>query len=299
MKKLLLLSLFMIAHFISNAQEWAPIGTEWYYTHLYWWTPDIDFNHWVSAKDTTINGQHCRIIEKTHFACDLRPYRNFMYGENRRIYFFNERTENFEVLYDFNLEAGDSLKIPNWLDESLGFEFEPDTIIYLVDSTSTFAWNDSTYIKQYISHYIPYWGEYEYFTAIENIGGTNQMFNYSPGICDGEYDGPLRCYNSPETGLINFGTVACDYTPVEKVIADPKIRVFPNPVTDQLLVNLNSELHVKLEFKIYDYSGKWVHAGVIDGTSNPIDLSRLSSGIYMLRLFDSGIPVNTQKIVKM
>ena len=72
----------------------------------------------------------------------------------------------------------------------------------------------------------------------------------------------------------------------------PDFVVYPNPVTD--VVHINHRLK-NLDYKIYGIDGKIIQKGPLE--SDEINLSHLTSGLYLLQLEGDG-KSETKKILK-
>ena len=66
-------------------------------------------------------------------------------------------------------------------------------------------------------------------------------------------------------------------------INEEKIGIFPNPTSEYLVVSGFAGRFVK--YALVDVSGRVIQSGRLSG--NTISMSGLSSGMYLLRLFDS------------
>jgi hypothetical protein len=69
------------------------------------------------------------------------------------------------------------------------------------------------------------------------------------------------------------------------------ISVYPNPAVNQIHVISNQ----KLDFGLFDYSGKNLLTGSVDSKINTIDISQLAPGLYLLKLSNQ----QTQFVQKM
>lgn len=88
-------------------------------------------------------------------------------------------------------------------------------------------------------------------------------------------------FDDTDTVFFCVGTVG-----LEMLWSQPDlIRVFPNPATDQLNVQMPADLlnHVSA-FTVIDITGKAVMAGRMQASMQIIDIGHLSSGLYLLRL---------------
>ncbi len=102
------------------------------------------------------------------------------------------------------------------------------------------------------------------------------------------------CTNSANTSSArtSSGTTTLG---VETSDADGVLYVFPNPVTDILNVKISGSKTAQLD--IINYAGQRVLSQNIKVASAVVDLSSLSSGVYILKVTD-GQQVQTKKIIK-
>ncbi len=69
-----------------------------------------------------------------------------------------------------------------------------------------------------------------------------------------------------------------------------RIRVFPNPATEILYIEADSDVHVE----IFNATG----VKVITANTNKVDVSELMEGVYVLKVRDASNRINTFKILK-
>lgn len=74
----------------------------------------------------------------------------------------------------------------------------------------------------------------------------------------------------------------------------PLIEFYPNPITDYLYINTDTW---GVEFKLYGISGQVLQQGKLIHQTNIIELNKMPTGIYFLKI-ESGTYVVTHKIVK-
>ncbi|PHN00841.1 T9SS type A sorting domain-containing protein [Flavilitoribacter nigricans] len=282
----LLLTLCSLSQLLP-AQEWAPPGTRWYYSQYSFGGPNIGLHVMEVVGDTTINNRACRIIEGGQ-SCSF-PMR-YAYREDRRIYYYNEVSEDFALLYDFNLVAGDTLKM---FVADLGTE-DMDTFYVRIDSLSQLRINNDSVQVQHVT---PLYNES--FNAplsfgrriYEDIGGDH-FFLPPYGFCDVPA-GPLRCFEHPDFGVYQFLTeFPCDYVPVRERFSDLGLNVYPNPAGDQILIATPGEPFTSLD--IFDLNGLRLYSqNNIFATEIRLALPDLPAGIYLIkaRLRDGTIGV--------
>jgi len=273
--------------------DFAPIGAKWYYDELagMGWSPYVvDYILYTSEKDTIINGQECRKIIKRHdIDCFFRPKNEFVYSRHDSVFFYDEKIDTFQLLYNFNAEAGD-----NWsfLYSDIG---EPgiDTLNVHVDSIGSLNANNQILRLLYVTNTAHLSAGYkrQYQARIaEKTGDLFFMFNFdhfSNLVCDGNLSRGLRCYEDSDIGSYHIpGMEACDYTLLWTDIESDRvtdITIYPNPVGESICISGINEI---AGFKIYNISGKLILSGTVKDCL--IKTNDLDKGIYLLRIFDSG-----------
>ena len=82
----------------------------------------------------------------------------------------------------------------------------------------------------------------------------------------------------------------------DTTIDEKKIRIFPNPVNNQLEIQF-ANFSEKYQGTIYDLTGKKVHTFNKNAHENSIDVSFLKSGFYILNIQSDSFSKNF-KILK-
>ena len=81
-------------------------------------------------------------------------------------------------------------------------------------------------------------------------------------------------------------------------VVQSNISVYPNPVKDFLTVDFNSEKLDNSSYQLFDVTGKVINQGNLKSVKSQISASSLTSGIYLLRITNSGKVVKSFKIIK-
>ena len=85
---------------------------------------------------------------------------------------------------------------------------------------------------------------------------------------------------------------------IEDEILNSAIRVYPNPVSENLAIDLNS-ITGTTTITIYDSTGKLQLKEKLSQNKNSLNLSRLANGLYLVRLsFSDYKPQKAFKIIK-
>ena len=133
---------------------------------------------------------------------------------------------------------------------------------------------------------------YSWFKDNVFLSGNN-LVSYTP-TTSAKYHALMidnnNCYNYTDT--INFVTNSIDY------IEEKLLSIFPNPVSNQLVIQLNSNELIDLKTTIYDSKGMIVLNSNFEKNRNfVIDVSSLSKGLYFVEL-TLGEKKFTKKFIK-
>ena len=185
----------------TNYSTFAPQGAEWYFNLPSFMGGDISFFHMKVLGDTLIQGHQCSIISRQFLGGTDNQY---VYEDNRKVFWYNPTLDAFTTLYNFNAEVGES-----WICEvdDCAYEIRVDSIENLLYEGHTYQVQNVTAVE----------GEFFYYQQghiIDGFGSVDGLFPCS-SACDGVvYDGPypdfLRCYLIDGELLYHKGVYACD-----------------------------------------------------------------------------------------
>lgn len=282
--------------------DFAPIGTEWYYTERTAFDPFISYLKISSVGDTILSGKHCRIIQKEKSpGCNGRPDTEYLYEENSILYFWEEAFNRFQVLYDFNKKVNEFWTIEvnnNRPDKRL------DTTKVVVDSISSITINNKSFRVMYVTYKMLSEEHPFSYTSkiIENIGDTQYLFNFFPEfaitVCDGNYAAGLRCYNDPILGNYSTGIAeSCTYSGVDGLneLTSANFSIFPNPTDGPFEVY--SSTGETLTAELNDIRGRLVLSTEFC-THTRFDLTGYKAGWYILTIKLQNKMIGRMKLVK-
>ena len=194
----------------------------------------------------------------------------------RKVFFIHSDSVVEQLLYDFNLQTGDSIKT-----------YQGNGVINTVDSILI----GNNYRKRWVIANL-----YEPF-IIEGIGSSSgpiDPFLLMP-------DGPsweLDCFS--QNGITYYpgaGTACSIILGINNVIAENQfIRLFPDPFHSTSLLNV-SEAFEKSELKIYNSLGMQVKKMLINSKSVSLNREGISDGIYFYQARNNAGAVLTGKFI--
>lgn len=249
----------------SKAQFWDEIGTTWTYHKS-----DPDGFSPISISllaDTVVNGINAKYINGNCACCIAET--EFVYEESNRVYRHDSETNEFYLLYDFNLGAGET-----W-DVYLGTDYlgtEWGYVTFIVDSVGTKIFDGQPYEIQYNHsvNNVAWFGSY----IIKGIGGTAGLFPEN-GIC--HWPNALRCYGSPGLGDLNFSEEILGFP--QDIPCDSSFTSVAQPVDSiygYVFEDFDFDCH-KDDFENIGYEGWTVR---FDEIEFPVEVTTDASGYY-------------------
>ncbi len=83
------------------------------------------------------------------------------------------------------------------------------------------------------------------------------------------------------------------------VLEDELVRIYPNPASDLLHIDIKLEVDTKFTYDIMDTQGRIMKSGSLLGASQSIlDISSLPKGMYFINILNEEQSISVQKIVK-
>lgn len=281
--KILLTTLALIICFCDvNAQEWFPVGANWYYNQVILFVGNR-YRYFEVTGDTIIDGRYCRIV---HGACECSEYPgvNYLNVDGEQIYTYDMQEGDFRLLYDFSLQPGDTLRHSSIM-------FGPTQ--YLLDSISTLQ-VDSILLR--VQHFSYIDGDYEFGDKVYEFIGSRGCMYPVIRFCDPS-TGHLRCYMDSTIGLVKFidPDLECDYTTSStKEAVDHDVHIYPNPSSG--ILNITSDELIKQIDYVEIETGRTIYRNPeVDGEL--IDLQHIPPGTYILRLYFSDRTVVKKLVV--
>ncbi|PCI93678.1 MAG: hypothetical protein COB15_15985 [Flavobacteriales bacterium] len=208
-------------------------------------------------------------------------YRNDILA--KKVYIIEPDSINEQILYDFNLVAGDTIK--GYMVKQAINKIGP-TYFAVIDSIDSLLingnyrkrWNYSTNTS------LSYSGN-----IIEGIGNTYDLLG---GLRSGFDDnGNLICHS--KNGIIIYGTGSCTLVSTKEDINKiGTVEIYPNPTHSVLNIKISSSSN----FKLFDLTGKTLIKKQLSSNTNRLDVSKYPKGIYFYQLI-SEQGLNSGKLI--
>lgn len=294
MKNLLLFILLFTA--TSSFGQFLGIGTEWSYTTYPFTGPDsIKLRTIRVIEDTLIDG---KIVFEIEGDCGCNFYPRHLYQEGSKMYYYYE--DEFHILYDFSLGAGDTLKINTAFGQEWMFP-GVDTIYFPIKSVEEFTKNGIIFKVQLLDQAVPildslggvievpYWGG----RIIENIGSPQCLFPLC-GVC--ECGGNFRCFHAGNGEVFNF-TVgeSCLLNPITTP-TDLDLSIFPNPSSN--FFQIENRTNEPYDLQVFNLQGKRMTRIIQESAINKtIYTDDWPTGIYILQMHFADRKVSKQLLV--
>lgn len=229
----------------------------------------VNYHYKYLIGDTIIDSLNYSIIyaSRVAFANNKGYIVGYIREYNKKIYYLeNENFSTEDLLYDFNLQIGDTLK------RSLHYP-------KICTSIDSILLDNNEYRKRYFFNY-----ETEIVEGIGTIGiisGGIVQFE-GDAFLDQSYD--LDCVFQKDTILLKFNnhndcfTIDSTLSIIES--SDLNSYIYPNPVKDFLYINEDLR---NTYLMVYSSLGEMV-LEIKNFTSNALDISKLEKGMYILKL---------------
>jgi len=198
-------------------------------------------------------------------------------NESRQVILVNAEDTAQSIIYDFNLQVGDTIKI--------GYGSEDNLIVRTIDSIEFCG-------KYYRRFNLLHYSEIINQTLIEGIGSNAGLID--PFIPQHENTSILECY----TEANNTNCSNCDLLLLFNRLfeVDLRVSILPNPCTDYVEVSSSCELKSVL---IIDLNGRMLEEyTLINDYRFRFSTKEYKCGVYIIHIEDKNNRRISQKVVK-
>jgi hypothetical protein len=298
----------------SPAIEWLETGTTWYYSvsRGSWGDQELKFGWWKFevTGESEKDGKIVKIlsVSSAYGFSEFMPQGVMLYHEDDKIYHYDWQGEvpEFKLLYDFNVNAGDTIFLT---EPTEGIYGDPQTFPVIVDSLYFTTINDYEFAsmnlrlpQQHNSFYSMSGPVIKYIGSISYLLLSNMEWG-----CLGAYIGGLRCFSSGDFFYQVDPDIACDAVysipvSVTEILATGQnpIKVYPNPATSgYITISPQVILKGNISLQVFDMAGRLLINQAKEATGQwQINTETLRKGTYLLRVSDQQGEYSTIFMVK-
>ena len=267
--------LFWAIPFCINAQNLLPSTISYCYS-VYTDEPNVQTHTITNLGDTLIDGRSCIILDgPQQFGFDLR----YLAFEGNQVYRYSRMTEQFYLLYDFNLIPGDTLSINLNYNVSTEVEFSDTIAHFSIDNLYGIDINGQTALVQEISPL----GEFSLLTwgtrLIQGIGSEDYILPYSQG-----QEIFVQLSEAVFENGSNYQEQQC-ISSTEELLDNTAIQIYPNPASAGVKVKLNRNLSIEGEVIIHiiNSQGQRVRTALLN-ENRAIETTNLAAGVYFVKV---------------
>jgi len=330
MKKLLLLSVLFLACLCTpgSAQQttFAPVGAEWYYD-----MGGTGVFHTSVTGDTVIQGISCRhvrqkavtswfYVSKGLVVNDLPDL--YIYNTADTVFVYNRIYQKFTPLYVFNVQAGDTVRLPMLPATPRAFYGQYlDSLNELVVDSVKMVTYDTALLKTVYAHnvdtnvgflrkLVESWDEINNESVYEErIGGIRTGLLPICQTCidflddHGQFPGSIRCYhdNTLAIKLVNDDCAKGikEGIPNGPVLSD-EVYLYPNPSSGTTSITYVNNKNPLLDMTVTDILGRNMERQQFTGYQKDITIhsANWAQGIYTVKLVFADKTTHTLRLEK-
>lgn len=253
--------------------------------------PTEEFYSIIISGDTLINSlvyhkltiPYVQSVGKSAATITTPVYRGAIRQEiaNRKVFIVPPSALTEQLLYDFNLQAGDTVRgyIESWVN--------PNEVVLAVDSVMV----GNSYHKRWMINA----GYNIYF--IEGVGSTYGLIEFSPGNVVDVADFNITCFRQNGQTIYPDTTSDCSLiTGIDPVIqAAGGFTVMPNPCQGSFTLEFGNPAQIA-GITLTDMAGKVIRKEQVNGRRQII-VSNLLNGSYLLTVTDGNNNSVNRKII--
>ena len=131
------------------------------------------------------------------------------------------------------------------------------------------------------------------------IDGVGSLTGWFEWLYIGNISHRLVCYQTMDNLVYGAGDCHCDtYTSTQNLYWEKDLKIFPNPTTEKLNIQIPSKNNETYIFTLYSIFGEKIKEELSDDKILQMSLKDLENGIYLLSIKDADSNIFTKKIVK-
>jgi len=298
MKKLVLLITILSAKAQTSVYYSFPDSNAYWCQTMQWFDGTCDHNYNFTSSfcnDTIINSMTYHQIQESGFEysslCMSGGYNYWCClpiredSSQRKVYYYDNFNQVEKMMYDFNLQIGDTLDATKVIWGSPNY-------IHIVTSVDSILINGQ-YRKRF-NYSGPFTSGCSDSSIIEGIGGISGLRS-GPSTCF-EYFASLISFEKNGIGMYPDSAANCSViSGIKNIVTDNYLHIYPNPATDKINVTLNS--NEVSEIILYDISSRKLLQQQFT-SSVTLNMEQFANGIYIYEVRDKNGWCRKGKVLK-
>lgn len=135
-----------------------------------------------------------------------------------------------------------------------------------------------------------------YVTSVSDFHNQTGHWYLSKVVIEDEQNNITeQTYSSDDPVVMFYITEPDDISRINKV----NINIYPNPVTNNLYINLNDNNYAQYTIELSDIYGKLLKHKIMYKHNTHIDITKYNRGIYFVKVFKGTKAIYTKKIIKL
>ena len=300
----LIISTIYSSSFSQN--QWASIGTKWYYCRPYLplSNPFYDFELYKVIKDTIVLGKSCKLI-KSDSTTEIQ------YRDGGKVYYWF--LNKFNLIYNDSAKIGDTIYFdiktlsPYRRNYYFDTTIKVKTVLEKIEtkSISSYTFRYFTY-KVFVDTSFKHVGWSSHYQYIEKIG-YEENFYFTLDLPSIPVDFKLRCYlqsslKYKSDWYSQFTDIDCDYAwknSINDNLSEPQVRL---SYLDSKNVQLEFEKPQKnLCINVYNLNGIYIKKIELDKpflSIITIPFNEIPTGLYFITIQSNNIHLTHKILIK-
>ncbi len=310
MKRSILLFLFLnfsVPLFYGQDTTDMSLHTKWYYSPYSENCID-DVMMAEAVRDTLIGDRLCRIIGVTREGKYISKSELPFYVKNKKMFFHED--DKWNLLYDFNLNEGDTLyyylsKKSGYYctatyDENIGLELkERNPYNAIIEKKEIAVSKNGVSLNRF---------QYKNFETgvpfptdgyiVDNIGSFYGLFGLHLNLAIECWTAEFRCYRDDNLFYKNVDKNCDEIVATDDEDKSSGINIYPNPGSNILNIDIANDKYTNATFTIINAQGSIVKTSKINQAKIDVNTADFSSGVYMILFWNVDGRVLEKKWVK-
>lgn len=85
---------------------------------------------------------------------------------------------------------------------------------------------------------------------------------------------------------------------IDNHLQESKVSLYPNPVDHFIFIDFNQEKYANSNYELYDLQGRLIQSGKLTQQKTQLNMEKLSSSTYVIKIIRDNETIKTFKIIK-